>query len=200
MQKASKTLPDTYQQDSQFNMKDPKRLIWLNAVGLGLAIFFFWLFLTLLAWIRPGMKSGIRVQFDSLNSLLFVTAAILATAVFVLLLHEAVHGLFFWFYARHRPLFGVGLTYAFAAMPGWYFPRNQFMIIGAAPLALITTLGLILATIVPIQFMGYLLLALVMNAAGAVGDLAVLGWLLTKPKSALASDEGHRIVVFTSST
>ncbi len=199
MQKASKTLPDSYQQDSQFDMKDPKRLIWLNAVGLGLVIFFFWLFITLLTWIRPDMESGIRVRFDSLATLLVQTVAILATVVFVLLLHEAVHGIFFWFYARHKPIFGLGLTYAYAAMPGWYFPRNQFMIIGAAPFVLITTLGLILAAIVPTQLMGYLLLALVMNAAGAVGDLAVLGWLLTNPVSALVCDEGHRIVLFKNS-
>lgn len=196
MLKATPSLPPSYQEGSQFDMKSPRRIIWLNAVGLGLVIFFFWLFSTLIAWLRPGGGAVFQVRFDSWTTLLIQTGAIVLTVVVVLLLHEAVHGLFFWLFARHKPTFGIGLTYAYAAMPGWFFPRNQFMLVGAAPFVLLTMVGLSFALVLPVQLLGLLLLAMVMNAAGAVGDLAVLAWLLTKPTSALVCDEGHRIILY----
>lgn len=198
MHKASQTLPDSYQLDNEFSMKNPRRMLWLNALGFGLVLFFFWLFSEIVAWLRPDLNMVFTLRADSLQSLVIQILAVIATVIFILVLHEGVHGLFFWLFTRQKPIFGIGLTYAYAGMPGWYFPRNMFLVIGAAPFVLISLLGVGLIAIIPPNLMTLLLIALVMNAAGAVGDLAAIAWLLTKPVSALAHDRGDSIEVFVS--
>jgi hypothetical protein len=83
--------------------------------------------------------------------------------------------------------------YAYAAMPGWYFPRNQYLMIGIAPLILITLIGILFMAILPISNLNLVLVALVINTSGAVGDLFVVIWLLTKPAETLALDQGDSI-------
>jgi hypothetical protein len=73
-------------------------------------------------------------------------------------------------------------------MPGWYFPRNQYILIGISPLIVITLIGILLLVILPISTLNLVLIGLVLNASGAVGDLFVVVWLLTKPVITLTLD------------
>jgi hypothetical protein len=111
-------------------------------------------------------------------------------------LHELIHGLFFWLFTRTRPAFGFKGAYAYAAAPGWYIPRSQYIIVGLAPLVLITLGGFALLVVVPAWLIPALLFVVVMNGAGAVGDIAVVGWLLVQPRATLVHDLGDAVAIY----
>ena len=132
-----------------------------------------------------------------LGGLLVGLAVLVAVALLVMIVHEAVHGLIFWLLTGARPTFGLGWTYAYTAAPSWYLPRGRFALIALAPLVLLTALGLALLPVVPLALVPLLVLALTLNAAGAVGDLALAGMLLAQPRGVLARDTGHRVEFYT---
>lgn len=100
----------------------------------------------------------------------------LAAAIATIVLHELVHGLFFKIFGG-SPTYGAGISgilpYAYATSVGDRFTPRQMYAIGAAPLFLVTSLavgaGLAFPAAVP-----YMLLAVVINVGGAIGDL----WLM----------------------
>jgi hypothetical protein len=117
--------------------------------------------------------------------------------VLVIVIHEAVHGAFFWLFTRARPHFGFKGLYAYAALPpGMYLPRNPYIVVGLAPLVLLTLLGLLLVPVTPPVVIPTLYLFVLLNAVGAVGDLLVTAWLLRYPSTALAQDVGDAMTVF----
>jgi hypothetical protein len=119
-----------------------------------------------------------------------------AAFVAVLVLHELVHGLCFWWINRARPRFGLQLAYPYAAAPEWYIPRNPYLIVGLAPLILISLLGVVMLPWLPQPLLLPWILALAVNASGSVGDVYVIGWLLTRPASALVNDHGDCIQIY----
>ncbi|NJN17657.1 MAG: DUF3267 domain-containing protein [Oscillochloris sp.] len=69
--------------------------------------------------------------------------------------------------------------YAYAAAPDWYLPRRPYFSVALAPLLAISLLGIGMLLIVPATWIPVVLLAIVLNAAGAIGDLPVAAWLLS---------------------
>ncbi len=163
----------------------------LNAAGLALFFGFGWLFVQIFRTLRP--------DFD-LNTDQFLSPALLASliiaSVLVIVLHELVHGLFFLILTGDRPKFGFTGAYAYAAAPDWYLPRNPYLAVGLAPFVLLTLLGMAGVLILPTRTLPIVLLALTINAAGSVGDLAVVAWLLTKADTILVNDEGDRFTLY----
>lgn len=167
--------------------------IGLNLIGLALLFVFGWIFLLVIATVRPEVENAsLAGAFDGLTVL-----PLLLTLVLVLVLHELVHGFFFWRFTGERPRFGFHLVYAYAAAPDWYLPRNSFILTGSAPFLLISILGLILLTVVPFSAVPLVFLGLTANAAGSVGDILVVGWLLANPPSTMARDTGLKITIYT---
>jgi hypothetical protein len=108
-----------------------------------------------------------------------------------MVLHELVHGAFFWLFTRSRPTFGFRVWYAYAAAPGWFFPRGQYLVITLAPLVLLSVLGLILLTIVPQEAaLLIILLAAIINAASAVGDTWVAFLIIRERRPIVIEDLG----------
>ncbi len=170
-------------------------MVALNLAGLLLLLPFGWLFFRLFAAIRPDF-TGLGFTITGLGSLLLLLGLTLLAIFGVILLHELVHGVFIWWFTGSRPRFGVGAGYAYAAAPDWYFPRWQHLIIAIAPLLLISGAGLALLPFLPASAFIYLFVALMMNAVGSVGDLAMMGWLLLKPPYALVRDTGPAIYIY----
>ena len=54
-----------------------------------------------------------------------------------LVVHELIHGLFFWLFTGSAPRYGLGLSYAYAAAPDWYIPRRKYQVTGLAPVVII---------------------------------------------------------------
>lgn len=177
------------------NLASRKLSLGINLAGLFLLIFFGWLFLTLLIQLRPAFAPRGNAPVD-VSSLSLVSLVLIMVGV--LLLHELTHGLFFWLFTGERPKFGLNLLAFYTAAPDWYLPRNQFMVVGLAPFVLLTLVGLIMAGFVPLDWMAGVWLGITVNAAGAVGDLLVVGWLFTRPGQSLIKDNGPTIHVYQS--
>lgn len=168
----------------------------MNLLGLVLLVFSIWFFSWLIIQIRTEAVDIFQFSFSNLSSILISLGKLFFSIVAVLVIHEGIHAFFFWIFSRQKPVVGFKGAYAYASMPGWYFPRNQYLIIGISPLLLITIFGILLIAIVPLSALTMVLIALVINTSGAVGDLVVVFWLLTKPVSTLALDQINTIEFF----
>lgn len=195
--RTTKLLPNTYALAGKFDLKNNKSLlIWLNIIGVILLAAFAWFFMQVLNWLRPDIQSVYSFSVQKLADVFIFVVGVMVTIGLVLVLHEMVHGLFFWFFTKSKPTFGFKGAYAYAAAPEWFIPRDQYLMVGLAPLILLSLIGILLMPVFPEGFMGLLLLFLIINASGAVGDLAVCTWLLIKPRSVLILDFGDRIEVY----
>lgn len=189
----TKTLPENYHQYARIDLKENLKLgVALNLAGIPLFFAAGWVFLQIIAWLRPdavllwGILGGIW------------NLVIVLVGIFVIvILHEMVHGLFFWIYTRERPVFAFKLAYAYAAAPDWYLPRNQYLVIGLAPFFLLSLIAILLFAILPPYGVSLVLVLASFNVAGAVGDLAVCGWLLLKDPSLMINDAGDAAVIYS---
>jgi hypothetical protein len=195
MSRATMALPDTYAPSGELDLsKNRAMVIGVNAAGTAALLPAGFLVLWFIAAFRPGAASG-EFRVDALGSLLVILELAAAIAL-VVIVHEAVHGLCFWLVTSARPAFGLRIPYAYAAAPNWYIPRDQYLLIGLAPLVLITLAGLALLLIVPSAAVPVLALMIVFNAAGAIGDLIAVVWLLIRPRSSLVRDRGDSMTVY----
>jgi hypothetical protein len=168
----------------------------LNILALVLLMLFGWLFTRLLSLLRPlEAAQGLSFSFSMSNMLNWILMLI-GVLVVMIVLHEGLHGLFFWLFSGAAPVFGFKVYYAYASAPGWYFRRLPYMVIGLAPLLLISLAGVLLIMVVPASWLGALLLLVVMNASGAVGDLMAVIWLVFQPKVSLVLDLSESIEVY----
>lgn len=195
--KPTQTLPPGYYEVGTLDLRSNRRaLIILNVVGALLLLLAGWLSIRLGLWLRPEAVSQLSFQIDSAVVAIKVILALLAITAVMLVVHEAIHGVFFWLFTGSRPGFGIGAGYAYASAKGWYLPRGQYFITSLAPLVVISVLGMALAAAAPLNWFVPLLALVIMNASGAVGDLAVAGWLLMQPDDCLAQDKGDAVTLY----
>ncbi len=190
----TKTLPPGFIHFHSLDLSNRKLMIVMNVVGLLLLFIFGWLFMGVAAFLNP--------QFFWLELRIFAATltlpAFLLTIALVVVLHELCHALFFWLFSRERPKVGFNLLYAYAAAPDWYFPRRQFVLIGLSPVLLLTLAGLVALPLVDFLTTARIILALTVNAAGAVGDFIVVLWALGQPSDILLRDEGTAVTAYKS--
>jgi hypothetical protein len=190
--KATQTLPENYQPYARLNIEDKRTQLILNIAGLVLlAVFGALFFLWMAAFHSADFAAGIQFSLQIGQFL----AAILALII-VLVLHEGIHGLAYWLLAGVRPVFAFKGAYAYAAAPGWYVARGPYLAIGLAPLVLLSLAGMLALAVTPLSWLAVIYFAVVMNAAGAVGDLWVAVLLLRAPRGCLALDSGEEIQLF----
>ena len=197
-------LPPGYQRLDTIDLsRSRKALVGAIILGIGLLLSVGWLLVQAVRLLRPAALDGIRYRTvlglseDGAFSLNLPLLDFLAAMVLVLLLHELVHGLAYWWFARRRPRFGVAglLPYA-AAPPGVYFPRKQYLAVGLAPLLLLTGAGLLLLLVAPVAALSVLTLFIALNAAGAAGDLVLVARLRSFAPDTLMEDAGAGTVVY----
>ncbi len=197
---ARKDLPENYHSAWLFDITRTREIIWLNVLGVLLFVLSLWGFNALARAVRPGTVGvGVFFKTESVAEALWNLVAFLVATVLMLVIHEAAHGLFFWLFSRSRPKFAFKGYYASASAPGWYFPRWQYILIGLAPLVLITLFGVIGLIWLPQALLLPTLLILIFNTSGAVGDLWVVGNLLRFPASAYILDSGDASEFFVKS-
>lgn len=199
-QVARKDLPENYHSAWLFDITRTREIIWLNVLGVLLFVLSLWGFNALARAVRPGTAGvGVFFKTESVAEALWNLVAFLAATVLMLVIHEAAHGLFFWLFSRSRPKFAFKGYYASASAPGWYFPRWQYILIGLAPLVLITLFGVVGLIWLPQALLLPTLLILIFNTSGAVGDLWVVGNLLRFPASTYILDSGDASEFFVKS-
>lgn len=195
--RATRQLPAGYTPQRVFRLDSTRALIVMNLAGLVLLIGAGMLFVGLFTALRrEDLGAALSVQVGGLGDLIRVLAVTALVLVLMVVLHEAVHGAFFWLYTRSRPVFAYKGAYAYAAAPDWFIPRNQYIVVGLAPLVILSAAGVVLAAVAPAGWLLPLLALLIMNASGAVGDLWVTLSLLRYPASAYCCDEGDRTTVY----
>lgn len=187
------------QEIGRLDLSTKKNLVLLQAAGLIALVVAGVLFLQAAILLRPDIPAEASFTFSGSEGLLVIAAAlgVLAGAVAVLVVvHEGVHALFFRAVTGGRPHFGITGFYAYVgAPPGVAVPRNRYLAIALAPLFVVTAAGLLLLPAIPLIALPPLLLLLVLNAAGSVGDLIASCWLLRYPPSVLVGDQGVAVVV-----
>ena len=145
--------------------------------------------------VRPD-QAGMDITVHSLLDILILFGWVVLASVLVVIIHEAIHGVFFWLFTGSRPIFAFKGAYAYAAAPGWYLPRGAYMLTGLAPLVILSLAGLVVLAVAPASWLTLITLALVINASGSVGDLAAVIWLARQPINCLAQDFGDRIEIY----
>jgi hypothetical protein len=185
---STQTLPDGYQSVYVINLAKNKLLaVVLNLAALVVVLLSFWLLGIFTNWVRPELtKSLISIKFGLIDFLLFLV-------VLNLIVHELIHGVFFWLFTHSKPAFGLSLSYAFAAAPDWYIPKRQYWIIGLAPLILIGIAGLLIIAIGPPSWILPALVVTGFNTGGAVGDIWIIYRLLRTSSTSLVNDTGHTV-------
>ncbi len=111
----------------------------------------------------------------------------------ILPIHELIHAAAFILLGG-KPYFGAKLPYAlYCGARNQLFRRNQYFVVGLAPLVVINLAGIILLFLTP-TISSYTLFALIGNFSGAAGDIWVVRRLLKRPPSILVEDteSGYR--------
>ncbi len=196
---ASKTLPPIYRHQSTLDLSSSRTMLLMNLAAIPLLFVYGWLFGRIFIAVLPTnpFPNGLGTIFTvfSLVDLFILLVAI----VLMLVLHEMIHGLFFWLFTAERPKFALRSGYAFAAAPGWYLPKFQYIIVGLAPLLVISILCLVLAALLTPVAVPYLLIIATFNAAGALGDVIVVIWVLMQSNAVLVRDQGDKFSAYTPS-
>ncbi len=193
---ATQTLPPTYAPIWGLDLaRSPRAALVLNLVSLPLFVLSACVFGLFSSLFKPGILTNLHVVLSSLQNS-FSLLLFLAAVIFLMILHEAIHGVFFWVYTHTRPVFGLRMLLAYAGAPDWYIPRDKYNIIGLAPFVLISIFGLIVIPFVSMFVAQFVLLLITVNAAGAVGDLYVVGKTLRQPPTVLIQDTGAGFTMF----
>jgi len=188
--RATHVLPANYHLLGTLNLSTKRAAVWLNLAAIPLLFLFGWLFRLIITGIHSPNPFPIGVfnfftVFSGWNLL-----SLLMAIVIMLVLHELIHGGFFWLFTHARPRFALKSGYAFAAAPEWYLPRWQYVLVGLSPMVLISAASILLTLVVPIIVIPYLLMVASFNAAGSLGDLIIVGWVIKQPGDILVKDEG----------
>ena len=197
-------LPVDYRQQITLDLSNSKTaIIGAIASGIVLLITITWMLVKFTRFLRPTALEGIRLRKiltitpDGKPFIVLPIVDTIVALVLVVLIHELVHGLIFWWFSGQRPTFGVKGLYVYAAAsPDVYFPRNQYLIVGIAPIVLLTLVGLLLMLIVPVVAVPILSLFIAFNAAGAAGDLVMAVRLLSYSPETLMQDCDTGVVIY----
>jgi hypothetical protein len=199
-QKAVRELPENYGLCHTLDLnKNIKLAIGLNLASLALFVVFGILFYWLILQVRPSLtrESGLLGTGMFTSDSVFTQFLVIALVYLgMIVLHEAVHGLFFWIFTKERPKFGFRGLYAYAGAPAWYFNKWPYLLVGLAPLVLISLAGFISMLFVPSGWIFPILLFITLNASGAVGDIYAFFWILPRPAGVLVRDFGDRMEVY----
>jgi hypothetical protein len=117
----------------------------------------------------------------------------IALLVALIVVHELIHGAFFWLFTRSRPVFGLRGWYAFAAAPGWFLSRGQYLITTLAPFVLLSLLGMVMMAVLPVLIAAIVLILTVFNATSSVGDLWIAIRLVGQRGNVVAEDLGDGV-------
>jgi hypothetical protein len=120
-----------------------------------------------------------------------VGIGIIVTSIFF---HEGLHGLAL-FILGYRPRLMYQRGFLLASVSGFITRRNYLMMI-LTPITIMSVGGALLLLWIPVSLGQWLIVALLLNAAASVGDLAVASRVLRLPNDALFADrDGIKVFI-----
>jgi hypothetical protein len=197
MTSSTRILPEGYRQTYEINLaKNQGLTILLNIAGVIVFVISLVLLGSFLRWSRLELlTSTLTFKLDLLS-----IVGLIASVALTMLVHEFIHGFFFWVFNRSRPIFALRPLYAYAAAPGWFIPTRHYWIIGLAPLVLIDTIGLLFISVAPAGWIPVLVLLVALNIGGAVGDMFIIAQALRLSPGSFAKDVGDTVSFFEPTT
>jgi len=171
--------------------KNKKLMITINALSFVLFVVFYIIFYNLLFLAGVFNSPDIYFIFKSFRTLQISGSIIfLAGLLGILLIHELIHGFFFYWFTGEKPVIGFKSIYAYAGSPGWFIKKNYFQIVTLSPLIIMTLTGFILLSYIPFPYSSMLFLLVTANAAGSIGDIWMSLLLLRQPEGTYVNDSG----------
>lgn len=192
-----KTLPPGYERVERLTLESLRTVLLLNLFGLiGIIPGLLFFLLVDRALYALNIQPSVDISFFSIDSLILVCPSLLLL-VLVMGVHELCHGLGF-------RLFGAPVRYGmnlskgvlFATADGYYFTRDAYLVIGLAPLILITIGAVILMIFAGGSLRAAIALMGAVNIGGAVGDMWFVSVCLRYPRTLLARDLGDSVELF----
>ncbi len=193
--RSTQALPESYKATWKLDMRERKNLLIANLAALAILFIITPLIFAFASSVRPN--ESYRFSLTGVSGLLDIFVLVIVLAL-MLLVHEGIHGIFIWIFTGTRPKFALKVYYAYAAAPGWYLAKWPYFITAIAPLVVITALGLIAMTFVPLSWVFAMMLLVIFNASGAVGDAWVALALLKRKPSVFAQDDGDVVTFYES--
>ncbi len=182
----TRQLPEGYRLTYSLYLKaDKSAVLWMQVATIPAFILSAWFF----AWLVLEFRADAIRDIGRFNNLALLLGLVAVNFV-VLVVHELAHGLFIWFFTRHRPIYGWHWFYAYAGAPDWYFDKLRYIVIALAPLVMISAIGIVLILVSPAPVVLFLLGITIFNATGAVGDLWLVLKSLFEPEDVLIRDTG----------
>jgi hypothetical protein len=184
-------LPPGYVEVKHVVLTEGRTLLWLNVLSLlpllaALGLMAVWTVLV----------SPIRANVPPTDFSLPWWLGVILVLVLVLPLHELIHGIAITI-TGHPATYGIKLDKGvlYATSDKALFRRDEYLLVAIAPLAVITLLCLVLSLFAPEWLYSLLVMAVVLNAGGAIGDIWFVVVLLRYPRRVLVRDEqdGFRI-------
>jgi hypothetical protein len=187
--KPTQVLPESYLHCYTLDSKQHKVaqgiLIFIGFVG-------FFLCWQAVKFISPESMDTLKLERNPFHLIVF-----LVTIIVMILLHETIHGLVLWGFTKKFPPFGIsfmGSVYVNAS--GWYLPRLHMLAMSLSPFFLISIVGIIFLSFTSGEFFRMTFWVVLLNAAGAINDLAVAGWLFFQPDTALVENSGQALSIY----
>ena len=193
---SGRRLPEGYNEIGRWtlNQASVKELLLLGLVGL----FAFFASLAAVGFIVGAATGSAETTIDGGT---FVVG-ILVGLVLGVILHEAVHGVFFLAFGG-RPRFGFKPWTRFgpvfyAAAPGSYFDRPRYLAAGLSPAVLLTAaLAVALAFAAADDLLASVFMwAFVLNVAGSAGDMVMMRKVMSYPRASCFEDTGDGFVAY----
>ena len=191
MNTSTQTLPVGYIRSGQIDLKKNKRLAII--LNIGAFIVFIPMF-----YLLPGFTALVRPQITNFSGTITIGNMLgaLGLTVVVLIIHEIIHGLFFWIFSHGRPVFALRTLYAYAGAPTWFFPKRQYANTALGPLVIIGAVGLLLLLLAPISWIPMIAFLVALNTGGAMGDLLVFIRLLKCSPTSFTNDTGDVVTFY----
>ena len=193
---SGRRLPEGYNEIGRWtlNQASVKELLLLGLVGL----FAFFAALSATAFVVGTATDSGEVTID--GGTFF--SGLLLGGVLGVILHEAVHGVFFLAFGG-RPRFGFKPWTRFgpvfyAAAPGSYLDRPRYLAAGLSPAVLLTSvLAVALAFVAEDDLLASVVTwAFVLNVAGSSGDMVMMRKVMSYPRSTCFEDTGDGFVAY----
>jgi hypothetical protein len=164
----------------------------LALIPLGLAVVVLWLPYQFYVALGAPLALAQGVDWPAWAFWLFGIGVIVGS----MMLHEALHGLALWLQG-HRPRFGWAFGYLYATIyPGDTLAKPVYLRMVLAPVIVISFGGALLLPLLPPSLGQIVLIALLLNAAASIGDLAVARRVLRWSPDARFADHNGGIKVF----
>lgn len=146
-------LPEGYIHYSEIKFAENKhQLILLFTFGVFIVMLSFFLLSVFTASFRPEITN----LSGTLN--LGLLAALIGLYALSIIIHELIHGQFFWLFTRSKPVFNLRLPfYISVSTPDWFIPARPYAIIGLSPLIIIGIVGLLLLLVIPAGWIMYII-------------------------------------------